>query len=140
MIFSRKRKIFGATESVIFPEFAKIKIVAKVDTGAWSGALHAEKIREKPGGELEFEIDERKFVSRKFTKTKVRSASGHEQIRYKIPVKMIISRKKYETKITLANRENLSFDMLIGRKFLQENGILVDVLRKTVGKMKEKMK
>jgi hypothetical protein len=139
-MFWRKKRIFGATESVIFPDFAKIKIVAKVDTGAFSGALHAENICENVNGELEFEIENQKFYSQKFTKIIVKSATGHEVERYKIPVKMKIHGKNYATEITLANRESLTFDMLLGRKFLEENKILVDVSRKTVRKMKEKMK
>ena len=130
-MFEDKKTIFGATEKVILPDFASIQLDAKIDTGAWSGALHAENIREI-NGELVFEIGGEEFQEKNFSTVKVRSASGHAQNRYKIPIRMMIMGREYNGEITLTNREQLTFEMLIGRKFLAENGVLVDVNRKGI--------
>ena len=39
------KKIIGSFEKVSFPDFGLNNIVAKIDTGATSGALHATHIR-----------------------------------------------------------------------------------------------
>ena len=46
-------KVIGAFEKVSFPDFGLFDVVAKIDTGATSGSLHATKIQEiqLPNGE-----------------------------------------------------------------------------------------
>jgi hypothetical protein len=39
-------KVIGAFEQVSFPDFGLFDVVAKIDTGATSGSLHATKIKE----------------------------------------------------------------------------------------------
>lgn len=57
----------------------------------------------------------------------VRGATGHVVERYIIPVTLVIKGKLYETTVGLSNRQLLRREMLLGRKFLIENNILVDV-------------
>jgi len=40
------KKVIGAFEKVSFPDFGLFDIVAKIDTGATSGSLHATNIKE----------------------------------------------------------------------------------------------
>src|SRR5699024_8860261 len=59
----------------------------------------------------------------------VRGAMGHAMRRYIIPVTLEIKGKMYETTVGLSDRQMLKREMLLGRKFLIENDILVDVTR-----------
>ena len=128
MVFQNKHKIFGIAEEVVFPEFDNFKVIAKVDTGAWSGALHAEKITKRHES-LYFEIENKKYSTKKFYEKKITSATGHAEIRYVIPVIMKIHGKKYKAEISLRDRKYMKFEMLLGRRFLLKNNILVDVKR-----------
>lgn len=123
------RQIFGSIETVAVPSLGIAELVAKVDTGAWSGALHCTDIREE-GGVLYFTPlgDPSLATTTKVFETRtVRSATGHTVERYIVPVALDIGGKSYETTLGLSNRQMLKREMLLGRKFLIENNILVDV-------------
>ncbi len=126
------RPVLGAFEVVQLPEFGIDDMVAKIDTGAYSGALHCEtieEIREDGKKKLLFTPTEDRtpHVTANYTKTKVRSSNGQESVRYLIETKIIIHRKTYTIKIGLSNRSEMRYDMLIGRRFIRENDMLVDV-------------
>jgi len=122
------RETFGSVEMVKMPDFG-IEVLAKVDTGAWSGTLHCTDIHEDNGtlhfsplGKPECNTSVAEYEVRT-----VRSASGHEQDRYIIPVTLEIKGKTYHTTLGLGDRESMQREMLLGRKFLIENNIVVDV-------------
>ena len=54
-----KRETLGAFEKVIFPEFNQA-ILAKIDTGAYQGALHVDSI-EYSGDDIFFSINGENF-------------------------------------------------------------------------------
>jgi len=128
------RSIFGSFEYVSFPHLGVESAIAKVDTGAFSGALHCslieEYIRESDGKTvLRFipsanrkhitEIDDYETVT-------VRSSNGHEEERYLISTEIIVKKKSYPITIGLSNRSKMSTEVLLGRRFLRENNVLVD--------------
>jgi hypothetical protein len=128
-------KIIGCFEPVSFPELAIHDILAKIDTGAFSGALHCTNIRVVRRG-----VDKRRILkfnplgdpalayeTDSFEATYVRSSTGHRIRRYVIVTKMTICDDEYELKIGLSDRSDMKRDVLVGRRFLRENNILVDV-------------
>lgn len=124
----------GSFEHIILPDFNYDPIVAKVDTGAYSGALHATGVRKKTdeaGREyLSFGLvgDKRKrYAAYDFYVRIVRSAHGQAKRRYVIRTHIKMRDRLYETDIGLADRSSMRYPMLIGRKFLRDNNILVDV-------------
>ena len=40
-------KVVGTFEPVVFPEFSELEVTAKIDTGAYTGALHCNMIEER---------------------------------------------------------------------------------------------
>jgi glutathione synthase/RimK-type ligase-like ATP-grasp enzyme len=134
------KKVIGRIEVVGLPEFGIADVAAKTDTGAYSGALHAENIRlveKKSGQELHFQvphfIDGRthsgKFVdciSQNFEAVQVKSSNGQWQDRYKIRTIVRIQGKNYNTQLTLTDRQSQKVPMLLGRKLLRGN-FLVNV-------------
>jgi hypothetical protein len=134
---SRKKPvIFGALEHVHIPELGLRNVVAKVDTGAYTGALHCEGIRvvKQPDGTnvLTFHPISRSnplYVANDYHRVAVTSASGHTTKRYVIPVTLEIQGQTYASYIGLTGRKGLKRQMLIGRRFLREHNITVDVTK-----------
>jgi hypothetical protein len=132
--FLRKRTVFSAQERISFPEFGMQNVVAKIDTGAYTGALHCETIelvKNHSGKQvLQFRpLDKHHdlHTTSEFKYVKVKSASGHKERRFIVYTTMIIKGKKYRGYIGLTNRADLRRQVLIGRRFLRKHGILVDV-------------
>lgn len=127
------RLVLGSLATVAIPDLGIDELVAKVDTGAFSGALHCTHIFvEKTDDEdvLHFTPLGNSTLAtstKEFRTVTVRSASGHKMNRYVIPVTIVIDGKKYSTQVGLWNREVMKREMLLGRRFLIEHNALVDV-------------
>ncbi|MCA9334699.1 ATP-dependent zinc protease [Candidatus Saccharibacteria bacterium] len=129
---SSDRTLFGSFETVELPVFSKDTFVAKIDTGAFSGAIHCSYLREverKGKKTLHYRpLNCRKTLTTDvFTRKYVRSSTGHRVSRYLINTEIVIQGKTYEVNIGLSNRRDMQYDILIGRRFLRDNNILVDV-------------
>lgn len=128
-------KILGSTEIVSFPGFQAIgEIEAKIDTGAYTGALHCTEIHladdEDGKEELRFSPFDHPEIEMKtddFTTGAVKSSNGEEQERFFINTRINIGGRTLPITLTLANRAEMTRDVLIGRRFLAEYGFLVDV-------------
>lgn len=127
--------VLGCVEQVSLHDFGDVEIKAKVDTGAYSGALHVTDIKQvKRGGlaTLEFSPlgdDSLRTSTTDFVRRLVRSAHGDTVKRYLIPLRFKLGAVEYETVVGLTDRSNMQFEMLIGRRFLSDKNILVDVQR-----------
>lgn len=125
--------VIGSFEQVIFPEFDNYQVSAKIDTGAYTGALHCTKIREENNGQgavlkfSPFDHPEVEIVATDFAVRHVRSSNGDEQERYFIKTKITIASKTYPIVLSLADRSEMKWPVLIGRRFLRQNNFLVDV-------------
>jgi len=129
-------KTLGTFEPVSFPDFAVIgKITAKIDTGAYSGALHCTMIRleETPKGKVlhfsPFDHPDTEISVSNFTLENVRSSNGKNQSRYFVNTNIKIQGAIYPIILSLADRSEMKWPVLIGRKFLRKNNFLVDVNR-----------
>jgi hypothetical protein len=131
-------KTVGSVLQVDLPLLGIEALAAKVDTGAFNGALHASYMREvtdkagvkhlrfSPLGSRDhtIEIDS-------YHKRRVRSSNGLVSNRYAIDTEVEIMGQTYPITLTLTNRVFMKRQMLIGRKFLRLHGFLVDVTRAT---------
>lgn len=126
-----KLEVIGSTELV---EVAGIKgIPAKIDTGADSSAIWASHVRVTKDGILRFRLfDEgspfytgRAFKRTNFQAAVVRNASGREQIRYRIHLRLTLKNHKIKVLFYLADRSNNNFPILIGRRTIAKR-FLVD--------------
>lgn len=133
---TNSREIFGSFEHVSIPSLGIVNAVAKVDTGAYSGALHCSSIKEytrKSDGKkiLKFTPSEDAANSKelmRYARSYVRSSTGHRIRRYLFDTNIVIKDKKYPIRIGLSDRSDMNYEILIGRRFLRENNLLVDVL------------
>ena len=127
-------KILGTIEAVDFPEFDAHNVMAKIDTGAYTGALHCSSIKEHNHGSektiifVPFGSD--KIVEKdEFVIRYVRSSNGERERRYFIKTNIVIHGHKYPITLSLANRSEMKWPVLIGRRFLKQNHFLVDPSR-----------
>ncbi|MBK6266658.1 ATP-dependent zinc protease [Marivirga sp. S37H4] len=136
---SKKKRVIGRTDKVDLPELGLVNVQAKIDTGAYTSAIHCSKIHIDTGknGEdlLVYTISgsrlgkgmrARKFVTDNFKLKKIRSSNGQVQQRYVIKTKLKLFNKIYTTEFSLSDRSHMKNPILLGRKLL--NGrFLVDV-------------
>ncbi|MDH5608877.1 MAG: RimK/LysX family protein [Cyclobacteriaceae bacterium] len=130
------KHLIGRKEKVDFPEFGLAGISAKVDTGAYTSALHCSFIR-VVGEKLEFAIShntdeirlDRKFTTTNFTSRLIRSSNGKTQQRYVIKTKIKLFGKDYLTEFSLADRSKMKNPVLLGRKLISGR-FIVDVSAK----------
>lgn len=129
------RPVLGIIETVSFPKLGIGEVMAKIDTGAYSGALHCEEIEEivhPVTGKKALKIrpvdstyDE--IIIEKFARVYARSSSGHRLQRYLIKTSIKIHGQEYDINIGLTKRDMMNMKVLIGRRFLRKQNMLVDV-------------
>ena len=127
------KKTVGRIETIDFPKLNLFNISCKIDTGAYTSAIHCSKIivdGEKlkctfySKGHPNFSGKEVIFNS--FTKTDVKSSNGFKENRYKIKSEVVFFGKTYKINLTLSTRDDMKFPVLIGRQFLKQK-FIVDV-------------
>lgn len=136
--------MIGWREWVALPDLGVARIKAKVDTGARSSAIHAYDV------EL-FEQEGRQFVRfvlhprQQNTKVtinaqaevlefrNVRSSTGHVTERPVIVTEVELDGRKWPVELTLVNRDDMGFRMLLGRQALKRR-FLVDPAASFLGR------
>jgi len=136
------KRIVGKKELISIIDLDLVNLDAKVDTGADSSALHCDDIYIDDKNEfvhftLLDEVHEayhgKKMKMPLYKVKKVRSSNGELQERASIKVSVEFFGKKYKTVISLTNRADMKYPMLIGRKFLSGK-FLVDVSQEYIAK------
>ncbi|MFO7799703.1 ATP-dependent zinc protease [Rhodohalobacter sp.] len=132
--------IIGRLEKIDFPEFSISNLEAKIDTGAYTSSLHCHHLEQiKSNGEnwVQFilldpkhpEYEKNPFSAPIHKIRKVKSSNGQIQERFTIKRKIRFFGKIHTIELTLTDRSEMKFPVLIGRKFLS-NKFLVDVSKK----------
>ncbi|WP_372872280.1 ATP-dependent zinc protease [Shewanella sp.] len=118
--------VIGWREWGVLPEIGAEKIKIKIDTGAKTSCLHAHKIRPFQRNKVkwveiwlhpeqgsnrsvrcEFPVHDRRLVT---------DSGGHRQLRFVIKTSLILGEHEFELELTLSNRDNMRFRMLLGRR------------------------
>lgn len=126
-------KIIGPFEQVGFPEFGMDNVTAKIDTGAFTGALHCTKIEETDSEEGKvlrfspFDHPELTITTAEYVIKQVKSSNGERQRRYFIKTAITVHGERYKILLSLADRSEMKWAVLVGRRFLRRNHFLVDV-------------
>ncbi|WP_282176836.1 ATP-dependent zinc protease family protein [Vibrio nereis] len=132
----KEKLIVGWREMLSLPNLGIDKIKAKIDTGARTSCLHAFKVESFHKGDtlwVRFWIHPIQHNSevevvceaKVMDERTVRDSGGHEESRYVIESEVNIGGQQWPIEITLTNRENMAFRMLLGRTAMN-NRIVVD--------------
>lgn len=142
-MISEEKHLIGRSEWVTFPELRLPPVLARIDTGATTSSLHAYEMETFTRDDtlwLRFKTHpkhletslvitcEAKVIAQKA----VRSSNGHETKRFVIETLAIIGNQKKRINLTLTNRDNMRFRMLLGRQAMQKFNFIVDVSHKAV--------
>lgn len=131
----RPSEIIGWREKVALPDFGIDQLNAKIDTGARTSALHAidQSVIEHEGGTLvEFKIPlgnrrtSRVVRAPLVDEREIKNTSGVPERRLVVRSVLVLGRHRWQIEISLANREKMEFDLILGRSAIRKRGILVD--------------
>ena len=135
----RGRQVVGWREWVSLPDLCVPAIKAKIDTGARSSSLHAfnvEPFRRRGALWLRFQVHPEQRKSKPTIDTEapvlehrsVRSSNGQLTKRPVIVTPIELHGQTWDIELTLANRDEMGFRMLLGRQALRGR-LLVDPAR-----------
>lgn len=127
-------KIIGRVEYADFPEFGLSQLEAKTDTGAYTSSIHCESIRKTGDSEVSFVLLDKdhpfytgeEIIMPIIKETQVKSSSGHTEDRFVIKTNISLLGGKFDIFLTLTNRGDMKYPVLLGRKFLAHK-FVVDV-------------
>jgi hypothetical protein len=123
-----KVKIIGRREYIHFPLLGIENVEAKIDTGAYTCAIdcnHIELKTEHDKTILSFRLfNNTTYSVEEFTQKKIKNSFGEMEERYIIKTLILIGRKKINTTISLSDRGNMRYPVLIGRRLLKGKFII----------------
>src|SRR5688572_18270290 len=132
-------RLIGRREFVNIPEMGVSNFESKIDTGAYTSSVHCEEIiiRQEDGKDILFVVmvpngEELRFE--KFGQKKIKNSFGEMEERYVIKILFHIGKKKIRSTVSLSNRDNMRYPVLIGRRLLKGK-FLIDVNRIHTGGM-----
>jgi hypothetical protein len=132
-------RLIGRREFVNIPALGINGIEAKIDTGAYTSSLHCETISiEQEDGKdvLCFTIEpgenSKVFRFEQFAQKKIKNSGGEMEERYVIRTIINIGKKSIKSIVSLSNRDNMRYPILIGRRLLKQK-FLIDVSRVHTG-------
>ncbi|ENN6810985.1 ATP-dependent zinc protease [Vibrio fluvialis] len=132
----KEKMIVGWRETLSLPGLGIDKINAKIDTGARTSCLHAFKVESFTKKEalwvrfwihpLQHNVDKVTVCEAEVVDERtVRDSGGHEETRFVIKSDLSLGGETWSAEITLTNRENMAFRMLLGRTAMHHR-IVVD--------------
>ncbi len=131
----KSKLIIGWREWVSLPDLGVDHIKAKIDTGAKTSAVHAYRVKKisvdgEPWAEFCLHpVQKRRrpeIVCRApiVDERSVKSSSGHREARYVVSTTLKLGPVVRRCELTLTNRDEMGFRMLIGRQALKRQFIV----------------
>ncbi len=127
--------VIGWREHVGLPDFGIMDIRAKIDTGARTSALHAEnqELFDKKGtnwvrflvpvpGQKQLSMLEAPLLDSR----DVKNTSGLPERRFVVRTTLLLGSHRWSIDLSLADRLNMEFGLILGRTAFRGRGVLVD--------------
>jgi len=125
----------GWREWVALPALGVPAVKAKLDTGARTSALHVvdlETVETPDGLQVRFVLHPLRrrpqialaCQAQVIDQRVVRDSGGHQERRYVIRTPVRLGQRQWPIELTLTNRDNMLFRMLLGRTAMQ--GLVID--------------
>lgn len=132
---TKEKVTLGWREWASLPELNIPAIKIKIDTGAKTSALHAFDIET-------FLKDQKKFIrfnihpaqnddkhtikceAQLIDQRQISDSGGHKEMRYVIETKLVLGNKEWPIEVTLTNRSNMRFRMLLGRRAMVDHALV----------------
>ncbi|MBB3836533.1 hypothetical protein FHS57_000515 [Runella defluvii] len=126
-----EKRVIGRNDMIDFPDLGLTNVRVKIDTGAYTSSIHCFKISVEEGV-LSFFLPahrsekHQKFTTDQFELKAIKNSFGQTEMRYVIKTKVILFGKSIRTEFSLADRSQMRYPVLLGRKLLRSR-FLVDV-------------
>ncbi|HXH60901.1 MAG TPA: RimK/LysX family protein [Fimbriimonadaceae bacterium] len=128
------KTVVGWRETVDLPDWGVKGMIAKVDTGARTSAIHVENVEHVGEDRVSFEVvtsrkpnaERIRVVAPVKRLTSVRSSIGKAQERIVVETTMILGHHERLVELSLVSRKKMLCRMLLGRRAL-EGDFVVDV-------------
>ncbi|MEQ9619707.1 MAG: RimK/LysX family protein [Deltaproteobacteria bacterium] len=139
--------VIGRREKVDFPTLKLCDMDAKVDTGAYTSAIHCDSVRavRKDGRRyVRFRLldpshpayDEKEIRKPLLARRRIKNSFGQTEFRYIIKTKISLFGQDHDIELSLSDRSKMEYPILLGRKFLHKK-FVVDVSRFNLSKKKK---
>ncbi len=131
----RAAEVIGWREIVGLPDFDVPELRAKIDTGARTSALHATDLDvfERDGKNwvrfrlpLGGETGKQRFEREIRDERDIKNTSGVAERRLVIKTTLRLGSRRWQIETSLADRERMEFDLILGRTALRGHRLLVD--------------
>jgi len=145
------KRLLGRRELIDLPALGLRGVVAKVDTGAYTSAIHCADLRLAPDpatGRPVLHVrlldpehpatDGRALAFGEFAQRNIRSSNGEVQARYVIRTVVQLYGQDFSTEFSLADRSDLKHPVLLGRALLRQGQFVVDVARRDMSYQAER--
>ncbi len=128
----RPRMEIGWREDIGLPDLGIGRLKAKIDTGARTSAIHAED-------QVTFDREGRRWVA--FTvphavpsrveapildEREIKNTSGRPERRIVIRTTLVLGTRRWHIDLSLADRAEMTFDIILGRTAIRKRRILVN--------------
>jgi len=127
------RQDIGWREEVALPDLHIARLKAKVDTGARTSALHAEHVERFTCGGLawvRFSVPLAAAAGRVEApvadEREIRNTSGRAARRIVIRTLLVLGQRHWPIEVSLADRTEMSFDLILGRTAIRGRRLCVD--------------
>lgn len=132
----------GRIDKADFPKLLLTDIDVKIDSGAYTSSIHCTNIREEiidNENYLKFVLldkehplyNQKEFVTKTYSSKMVKSSNGIAEKRFMIQTDILIFNTSYPIYLTLSERKDMKFPILLGRKFLTHK-FLIDTSKKNL--------
>lgn len=123
LLHMNEKFLVGALEKVNLNELRLLNLIARIDTGAQTSSLHATNIREitndgQPWVEFDCILDDQNRVHAKSPikgERFIKSSNGSER-RFVIESQIQLGEHSWPIQLTLSDRSNMAYPMLLGRE------------------------
>lgn len=129
----KAKTTIGRVERIALPKLGFERVMAKMDTGAFTSALHYQEMelrmdngRQLLAVKLRMGSKQRTILFKRFKRVVVRTSGGPAEERYAVRTTVELGGRSVRTEFTLSNRSDMRFQVLLGRKFLSGR-FVVDV-------------
>lgn len=127
------KKIIGRIDKADFPLLHLFDIEVKIDTGAYTSSIHCKNVKVENNylkcqflDEKHPQYHEKEFIFDEYDVKVVKSSNGIAEPRYRIKTQIVMFGESHDIYLTLSDREEMRFPVLLGRTFLSKR-FVVDI-------------
>jgi hypothetical protein len=125
----------GRVDKADFPKLNLEDIDLKIDSGAYTSSIHCSDIKEVTDNNetvIKFTLldpehpfyNHKEFTSKNYSSKIVKSSNGISEKRFMIQTEITIFNTNFPIYLTLSERKDMKFPILLGRKFLNKKFVI----------------